>query len=72
MTDYAVGTQLVAHGDVPQYESNVSTSPDSRMTLVFRRYPQSPATNRQSLKRDDLPAACKVKHGGIGSIAFLQ
>ncbi len=55
VTEYAPGTQLGWHRDVPHYEAIVGISLGSAAVLGFRRYPPSPTTNRQSVKLEVTP-----------------
>ncbi|SOZ39220.1 alpha-ketoglutarate-dependent dioxygenase AlkB [Cupriavidus neocaledonicus] len=55
VTEYAPGTQLGWHRDVPQYETIVGISLGSAAVLRFRRYPPSQPTNRQSIKLELAP-----------------
>lgn len=55
VTEYAPGTQLGWHRDVPQYETVVGISLGSAATMGFRRYPPGPVTNRQSVKLELAP-----------------
>ena len=55
VTEYAPGTQLGCHRDVPHYETIVGISLGSTATLRFRPYPPMPATNRESVKLELAP-----------------
>lgn len=55
VTEYAPGTQLGWHRDVPQYETVVGISLGSAAVMGFRRYPPSPRTNRQWVKLELAP-----------------
>jgi len=50
VTEYAPGTQLGWHRDVPSYETVIGISLGSATNLAFRRYPPTPTTNRLSTK----------------------
>lgn len=49
VAEYAVGTQLGWHRDVPEYETIAGLSLGSAATLRFRPYPPNPVTNRNSV-----------------------
>lgn len=55
VTEYAPGTQLGWHRDVPQYETVVGISLGSAAVMGFRRYPPNPVTNRKSVKLELAP-----------------
>ncbi|WP_338758968.1 alpha-ketoglutarate-dependent dioxygenase AlkB [Massilia sp. METH4] len=55
VTEYAPGTQLGWHRDVPQYETVAGISLGSAAVMGFRRYPPDKLTNRQWVKLDLAP-----------------
>jgi len=55
VTEYAPGTQLGWHRDVPQYETVVGISLGSAAILGFRRYPPGQAGNRRPFKLELAP-----------------
>ena len=63
VTEYAPGTQLGWHRDVPHYKTIAGISLASAATLDFRRYPPSPATNRQAVKLELAPRSIYVLDG---------